>query len=90
LFLLPCYEVKASPGIVNVDSKAAYFQANYQLMDKKDIDYTITNTPVNIGLFIDLNHKKESFDVGVLSPRLGLSYQVNEDSMAYGSYLLFD
>ena len=50
------------------------------------VGIAIGNAIGNVGLFIDLDHKKDSFDVGVLSPYLGLSYQVNENSMAYGSY----
>lgn len=91
-------EFEASPGQTDVQSTALFFQGNYHLsdkltlvaggrytMEKKDLAFSIKNTPFPI-LFIDLDNYTDKFSVNVFSPRVGVNYYVNENSMAYASY----
>lgn len=92
---LPKLTVK-TPGFVKTNSIAGYFDGNYRIVPKlnlniglrytyemKDIEYQIKNDPFPV-LFPDLD-TTDSFNQSVLTPKFGLSYQAMDNLMVYGS-----
>jgi len=91
------YAHVATPGEVVTNSVAGYVHGNINLTKKltltaglrytyeaKKLNYSIINKPFPF-LFIELNDYKDDYSKGEFSPKGGINYSINENTLLYGT-----
>jgi len=83
----------ATPVEVDAESFAAFVHGNYRFSDKleltvgarftreqKDLNYTIID---ELGIFMNLADFRDSYDDNAFTPKIGLNFSLNDDTLLY-------